>query len=201
MSTSALAEWGELLRARLAGLVALSEEQIAVLYAHYELLLRWNRVLNLTAIRNRGEAIDRHYYESLFLAAHLPRGPLRIADVGSGGGFPGFPVAVFRPDCRVVLIESHQRKAVFLKEAGRQLRNLQVLALRAEQVQDAFDHVISRAVSYRDLGDMLRKLAPNADLLTGAERPPDGFGFVWEEAIALPLGKHRFLRVGHRCFT
>jgi len=181
--------------------VALSEEQIAVLYAHYELLLGWNRVLNLTAIRDRGQAIDRHYYESIFLAAHLPPGALRIVDVGSGGGFPGFPVAVVRPECSVILIESHQRKAVFLKEAIRQVRNVRVVAVRAERVDDTFDHVVSRAVRYHDLRDTLKKLAPNADLLTGAESPPDPLGFAWESPIPLPLSKQRFLRLGHRCFT
>ena len=105
---------------------ALSAEQEAVLEAHLELLMRWNRTVNLTAIRNREEAIERHYCESLFLGSRLPAGRLRIADVGSGAGFPGFPVAVLRPDCLVTLIESHQRKAVFLREAARQVGNVRV---------------------------------------------------------------------------
>src|SRR5271157_4701791 len=138
------------------------------------MLLRWNRKLNLTSIRNREEAIQRHYYESLFLAMHLPPGAWKIADVGSGAGFPGFPVAVLRPDCQVTLIESHQRKAVFLREASRKQANIRVLAKRAEDVKERFDWVISRAVSYEDLSPVLKKLAPNADLLTGGEAPPEG---------------------------
>jgi len=164
--------------------------------------MRWNRTVNLTAIRNREEAVERHYGESLFLAASLPPGELRIADVGSGGGFPGFPVGVLRPDCTVTLIESHQRKAVFLREASRAMPNVRVLAKRAEDVGEGvgetFDWVISRAVSYEGLSRVLRDLAPNAALLTGAEAPPEGIGFVWETAIALPWGSQRFLRVGHR---
>ena len=66
----------------------LTAQQDAALEAHLELLLRWNKSLNLTAIRDRNEAIERHYRESLFLADHLPVGALRIADVGSGAGFP-----------------------------------------------------------------------------------------------------------------
>src|SRR5579862_3703661 len=107
MSTSALDEWGESLRASLVGVISLRDAQIEALFRHYEALVRWNRVLNLTAIRDQVEAIQRHYFESIFLAAHLPKEPLRIADLGSGAGFPGFPVAVVRPDCHVSLIESH----------------------------------------------------------------------------------------------
>ncbi len=175
---------------------ALTPEQEAALEAHLELLMRWNRSLNLTAIRSREEAIERHYCESLFLGARLPAGALRIADVGSGAGFPGFPVAVLRPECSVTLIESHQRKAVFLREASRKVPNVRVLAKRAEDVGETFDWVISRAVSYADLASVLKKLAPNADLLSGAERPPESLGFVWDAPVALPWGSQRFLWTG-----
>jgi 16S rRNA (guanine527-N7)-methyltransferase len=175
----------------------LTPEQCATLEAHLELLLHWNRTVNLTAIRNREEAIERHYCESLFLGASLPPGQLSIADVGSGAGFPGFPVAVLRPDCVVTLIESHQRKAVFLREASRKVPNIRVLAKRAEDVREAFDWVISRAVSYQELAPFLKHLAPNVDLLTGSERPPEGIGFVWNGPVALPWGKQRFLWTGH----
>src|ERR1035437_3234294 len=110
--------FADLLRQRLAGVVELSPGQVEALEAHYQLLLRWNRTLNLTSIKRMEEVVERHYCESLFLGTHLPQGGLRIADVGAGAGFPGFPVAVLRPDCSVTLIESHQRKAVFLREAS-----------------------------------------------------------------------------------
>jgi 16S rRNA (guanine527-N7)-methyltransferase len=174
----------------------LSAEQERALAAHLEMLLRWNQKLNLTAIRNREEAIQRHYCESLFLGMHLPPGAWTIADVGSGAGFPGFPVAVLRPDCQVTLIESHQRKAVFLRESSRKQPNIRVLARRAEDVTEQFDRVISRAVSYEDLASCLQNLAPAADLLTGVEEPPLEVGFVWEAPVLLPWGKQRFLRTG-----
>jgi 16S rRNA (guanine527-N7)-methyltransferase len=176
--------------------VALSTVQVAVLEAHYELLKRWNQTLNLTRIEDLVEAVERHYGESLFLGAHLPSGSLTIADVGSGGGFPGFPVAVLRSECSVTLIESHQRKAVFLKEATRTMPNVRVLGKRAEDVVERFDHVISRAVSYEDLVQPLKKLAPAADLLTGVDEPPAKMGFVWQPPITVPWGKQRYLRVG-----
>ena len=65
--------FAELLREKLAGKVALSDEQVDQLQAHYELLLRWNKILNLTSVRDEEEIVERHYCESLFLAAHLPR--------------------------------------------------------------------------------------------------------------------------------
>lgn len=196
MSISASPAFPELLQRKVSGLVPLAETQIARLQAHYELLLRWNRVLNLTTVVSPEEAVERHYCESLFLAAHLPPGPLRIADIGSGAGFPGFPVAILRTDCSVTLIEAHQRKAVFLREASRQVRNIAVISARASQVADSFDHAISRAVSYKDLQPVLKGLGNAADLLTGAEEPPESLGFTWGEPIPLPWGTHRFLRHG-----
>ena len=177
---------------------ALSAEQVAALEAHLDLLMRWNKTLNLTAIRTREEAIARHYCESLFLGTRLPPGTLRIADVGSGAGFPGFPVAILRPECSVTLIESHQRKAVFLREASRRLPNVRVLAKRAEDVAETFDWVISRAVSYEDLAPFLKKMAPYADLLSGVEAPPKSLGFVWDVPLVLPWGQQRYLWTGRR---
>jgi 16S rRNA (guanine527-N7)-methyltransferase len=176
----------------------LTPEQSAVLEAHYHLLVKWNAVLNLTRIENIGEAVERHYGEALFLAKYLPPTPLQIADIGSGAGFPGFPVAVVRPDCTVTLIESHQRKAVFLRESARGVSNIRVMAKRAEEVDIAFDFAISRAVSYADLTKPLHKLAPQAFLLTGAELPPATLRFSWNEPIPLPSGQSRYLRIGRR---
>ena len=190
--------FADLLSERLAGVVELSPGQAEALESHYQLLLRWNRTLNLTTIKKMEEAVERHYCESLFLGTHLPQGPLRIADIGSGAGFPGFPVAVLRPDCSITLIECHQRKAVFLREASRKVANVRVLARRAEDVEEPFDRAISRAVGYKDLASFLQNLAPSVDLLTGGEAPPDGIGFVWQPPIPVPWGGQRFLRTGHQ---
>jgi 16S rRNA (guanine(527)-N(7))-methyltransferase RsmG len=186
--------FADLLRDRLAGIVDLSPEQVAALEAHYELMVRWNRSLNLTSISGLEETIERHYCESIYVGQALDLPNQRIADIGSGPGFPGFPVAVLRPDCSVTLIESHQRKAVFLKEATRGLANVRVIAKRAEDVTESFDWAISRAVSYRDLSRSISRLAPRAILLTGSDAPPADLGFSWCDAIPLPWGKQRFLR-------
>jgi hypothetical protein len=102
-------------------------------------------------------------------------------------------VAIARPDCSVTLVESHQRKAVFLKEAARRLGNVRVLAVRAESVQERFDWLVSRAVSYEDLAPAIR-LAPRVVLLGGAEEPPAAWPFHWK--VKLISGKQRFLRLG-----
>jgi 16S rRNA (guanine(527)-N(7))-methyltransferase RsmG len=167
--------------------------QFPALEEHFRLLERWNRKLNLTRITE----VERNYGEALFLGRHLPAGPLRICDIGSGAGFPGFPIAILRPDCVVTLIEAHQRKAVFLKEASRGHANIRVLAKRAEDVEEEFDWAVSRAVSAEDLSGVLARLAAHAALLTGGEEPAIG-GFVWEPAVALPDSRNRFLRIGHR---
>jgi 16S rRNA (guanine527-N7)-methyltransferase len=170
----------------------LSGEQLAALESHYNLLCRWNKVLNLTRVEGVEEAVERHYCESLRVAACLPE-RCSVVDIGSGAGFPGLVVAIARPECSVTLVESHQRKAVFLKEAARKVPNVRVLAVRAESVQDRFDWLISRAVSYEDLAPAIR-LAPRLVLLGGAEKPPDRWPFDWEAKLI--SGEHRFLRVG-----
>jgi 16S rRNA (guanine(527)-N(7))-methyltransferase RsmG len=190
--------FGDVLRERLPAIVELSATQIAALEAHYNLMLRWNRTLNLTKITDLGDAISRHYLESLFLGVHLPSDRLKIADIGSGPGFPGFPVAVLRPDCEVWLIESHQRKAVFLREVTRGLANVKVLGQRAREVKCCFDWVISRAVSYEDLTGSICSLSQAAALLTGEEAPPSKWGWRWDPPMVVPGGRSRFLRLGYK---
>lgn len=188
--------FAELLRAKLKGICELSEAQIERLGLHYELLTRWNKVVSLTSVRTLEDAVERHYCESVFAALHLPEGAGSVADIGSGAGFPGIPIAVVRQECLVVLIESHQRKAAFLKEAARELGNVRVIARRAEDVAERFDWVVSRAVRYSDIAGTLKKLGRNAELLTGEVRAADLDGFEWQEPIRLPWGERRQLWIG-----
>jgi 16S rRNA (guanine527-N7)-methyltransferase len=164
-----MSEFGELLRGRLAGICLLTGQHVDLLENHFALLNRWNRTLNLTSIRDVKEAVVRHYSESLFLAAHLPVKCESVADLGSGAGFPGIPTAILRPESAVTLIESHQRKAVFLKEATRHLGNVRVLAKRAEAVEERFDWLVSRAVAPREVLQFVPGLAPNLALLLSQE--------------------------------
>lgn len=188
--------FAELLRSKLAGICVLTDSQIARLEEHYVLMTRWNKVLSLTSVSDVEEVVERHYCESVFAACHLPDGAGTIADIGSGAGFPGIPIAIMRADCSVALIESHQRKAAFLKEATRGVANVRVLATRAETVDAQFNWVVSRAVAYGEISHTLMKLARNAELLTGEVRAGELTGFEWQEPIRLPWGDRRFLCIG-----
>jgi 16S rRNA (guanine527-N7)-methyltransferase len=157
---------------------ALTPQQLTLLEEHYRLLARWNQKINLTRITSLQDAVRYHYCESLYLAVRLPKGPLRIVDIGSGGGFPGIPVAIYRSECYVDLVESHQRKAVFLREATRGLANVRVRAQRAESVIDSYDWTISRAVRPEDVLEL--NLAPHVAVL-GAK----GEGLPWGQKRAL----------------
>lgn len=180
----------------MADFCSLSEAQVAQLNAHYELLLRWNKVLNLTAVRDAGEMVVRHYAESLFLAARLPHGAMSVVDIGSGAGFPGVPVAVLRPQADVTLVESHQRKAVFLREATREIDNVQVFAGRAEALRESFDWAVCRAVRYEDIRKVLGRMSRRLALLTGGGRSEEMPGFEWDDPVQLPWGDQRFLWLG-----
>jgi 16S rRNA (guanine527-N7)-methyltransferase len=151
----------------------LSQLELELLERHYLLLERWNRTLNLTRITDLVETVKLNYCESLFLGMKLPPGPLRIADIGSGAGFPGIPIAIIRPDITVTLIESHQRKAVFLRESSAEIPNVRVLPIRAENCSERFDWVVSRAVSEKVLLSL--NLAPNMALLQARLTPPRDF--------------------------
>lgn len=172
--------------------VDLSAAQLDALEHHYVLLMHWNAKINLTRIRDAEEAVSLHYWESVLLAQALPVGPLAIADVGSGGGFPGIPLAIVRPECRVTLIESHRRKAVFLRQASRNLANVRVIDDRAESVQERFDWVIARAVAPRDVLGL--PIAENfailmSEDLTGLQGPLS--------VSKLPGGNQRVLAMFH----
>jgi 16S rRNA (guanine527-N7)-methyltransferase len=192
--TSFLAQYSDVLP-------KLSSEQISALEAHLDLLERWNRTINLTAIKSKNEAISRHIGESLFLAAHLPKTPITVCDLGSGGGFPGIPVAIARPDCKVTLIESDVRKGVFLREASRNLPNITVLTRRFEAVQGEFDWLISRAVNlFKTLGGPKCENAAFLGALEGASAAPKASQaglFRWR-SIQIPWDNTSFLSLGER---
>lgn len=187
--------FAELLRQHIDSIVILTQFQISQLQSHYQLLCRWNRVVNLTSIEDEEGVVERHYCESLFLAAHMPVGGLRMADLGSGAGFPGIPLAVARPDCEITLVESHQRKAVFLHEATRDLKNVRVMAKRAQDISQDFDWTVSRAVKFNEIEGAASRLAPRVALLAGNEPPSQG-RFTWNNPIQLPWGRQRFLWTG-----
>ena len=110
-----LLEWG----ARALGL-DLAPEQIEQFLVYLELLLKWNRKMNLTALRSPREIIIHHFLDSLLLLPHIPQNT-RLLDIGSGAGFPGLPLKIARPGLTIDLVEATAKKASFLKEAVRRL--------------------------------------------------------------------------------
>lgn len=193
--------FGERLHFHLDPYLALTSDHIDELFAHFELLRRWNPKINLTSVRSSEEIVLRHYCESLFFAAVLKdiQCGTSFADVGSGAGFPGVPLAIYRPDDQVTLIESHQRKAVFLRESTRSLRNVHVLANRAEDVTVKFDCIVSRAVAPEDVLKLLPKLAPRLAIFLGSTdfaRVKGDPHIAWEDPIQMPWGDRRLVAIG-----
>ena len=132
--------------------LALRVPQREKLTAYLALLAKWNRTYNLTAIREPRRMVTHHLLDALAVVPHLPASAgLRILDVGSGGGVPGIPLAIARPDAHVVMIDSNQKKAAFLMQAAIELGlpNAESHAVRVEDYAPAalFDVVISRAFS------------------------------------------------------
>ena len=148
-----------LIREHCEGFLSINSGISRVLMMHYELLRAWNRKLNLTSVSGLEEAAVRHYAESLFLASFLPDSARRVADLGSGGGFPGFPLAVLRPDVEVVLVEADQRKAAFLREVSDLVRNMRVRCIRAESLDGSFDGVVGRAIRPASILATARRIA------------------------------------------
>jgi 16S rRNA (guanine527-N7)-methyltransferase len=133
------------------------------------LLHKWNRVYNLTAVREPEKMLYQHMLDSLAVLPHI-RGP-RLLDVGTGPGLPGIPLALARPDLAVTLLDSNHKKTVFLRQACIELAltNVTVVCERVEawQPETPFDQVISRAFS--DLGEFVRLAgrlcAPGGEML------------------------------------
>jgi 16S rRNA (guanine527-N7)-methyltransferase len=136
--------------------IELSAAEARRLVAHLDLVDEWGTRMNLTAIRDRGQQVTKHLLDSLSVRPHL-RGT-RIADVGSGAGFPGIPLAIVEPARRFTLIESTGKKCRFLEHVREalELSNVEVIQARAEAyVPPArFETVLARAVG--PLADLVR---------------------------------------------
>ncbi|MCB1559769.1 MAG: 16S rRNA (guanine(527)-N(7))-methyltransferase RsmG [Xanthomonadales bacterium] len=157
------------------------------LSAYLDLLLTWNRTYNLTAIRDPAEMVSKHLLDSLVMAPFF--GDRRLADLGTGAGLPGIPLALACPELRVSLVESAGKKARFMRHAVRALGladRVRVLEQRVEAVEEPgeFDCLTARALGtlalILDLGGRL--LRPDGQLLAMKGQVPDA------EIAALPDG-------------
>lgn len=172
------------------------------------ILFIWNDKLNLTAIRDPLEILYRHFCESMYAAGAVPMENGRLADVGSGAGFPGLPLKIIRPELRVFLVESNLKKATFLAEVIRELglADAQVLVRRYEELGEEvapLDYVCSRA-----LGEFAPFLEWAGSQQTGTRQVILWIGardlldiqkirtWEWREPIPVPHSLRRLLLVG-----
>ena len=186
------------------------EDQILQIQRYIEILLAWNEKIDLTAIRDPLEILYRHFCESMFAGISVPLEDGRLADVGSGGGFPGLPLKILRPGLRVFLVESNIKKATFLAEAVRELGliDVQVLVSRYQELGEELtplDFVCSRALgefaSFLTWAGSEAIAAKQVILWIGA-RDLDEIqrmeGWNWREPIQVPHSLRRLLLVGTR---
>ena len=177
----------------------LSPETIGQLGEFYSLLTRWNERLHLVAPCSPEEFATRHVLESLMLLKHLPQ-DAKIADIGSGAGLPIIPCLLARPDLTATLIESSQKKSVFLREALNQLGRPSVI------IPKPFEQVEPPEVSFvtcRALDQFMSKIsvlinwapAGSTFLLYGGESLREKLHEVRVEECRIPLSEKRFLFV------
>jgi|SRR5215472_468041 len=186
------------------------DDQALQIQQYMKILLAWNDKVSLTAIRDPLEILYRHFCESMFAGVSVPVENGRLADVGSGGGFPGLPLKILRPGLQVFLIESNLKKATFLAEVIRELglRDAQVLVRRYEELGEEIaplDFVCARA-----LGEFPQFLswahseqlgAKQVILWIGANDLPEiqkAADWEWREPIPVPNSLRRVLFIGSK---
>ena len=164
--------------------IALPEAAQLKLLAFRDLLLKWNRTYNLTALRDPQQAISHHLLDALAILPHVGAGPL--LDVGSGGGLPGIPLAIARPDLSVTLVDAVQKKATFLQQVAieLELKSVAVHHARVEEMRGQYAQISSRAFAElaRFVSLTHHLLAPGGRWLAMKGARPD------DEFKALPAG-------------
>lgn len=191
-----------------AGLAPVDDAQARLFEDYLSLFVRWNARVNLSSIRDEEGIVSRHFAESIVCARALPRGISTLLDIGSGGGFPGIPIALCRPEIAVTLAESQGKKAAFLQEAVRVLGLMVIVhAERSELLNTRFDCVALRAVDKMAsaVEGAARLVAPGGWLALMTTRgglvalqDAAGTGFSWSGVLPLPGGEERVLALGEQ---
>jgi 16S rRNA (guanine527-N7)-methyltransferase len=190
--------------------IQLDESRLRAISTYIDLLLKWNARMNLTAIREPNEIVQRHFGESLFAAKHLleQKRPQTAIDLGSGAGFPGVPFAMLAPDVQVTLIESQQKKATFLRELVRvlELKNVKVFCDRGENYRETAELVMLRAVERFEnalrMAISLTTAGGRVGLMIGSPQVELAKGLSteisWGDAVEIPCSDSRVLLWGSR---
>jgi 16S rRNA (guanine527-N7)-methyltransferase len=191
-----------------AGLAPLGQALGASFAAYLSLILRWNQRINLTSVRDEAGIISRHFVESIACAVALPTGIGTLLDIGSGGGFPGIPIALCRPEISVTLAESQGKKAAFLHEAVRVLGiTVRVLPARAESELTVYDCITLRAVDRMQdavhlAAELVRQGGWLALMTTESEasllQSAADSSFAWFPPIGLPESAERLILIGQK---
>ena len=188
--------------------ISVDLQQVIYIQQYIKILLHWNEKLNLTAIRDPLEILYRHFCESMFAAGAIPVDKGRLADIGSGPGFPGIPLKIIRPELEVCLVESNIKKGTFLAEVVRelQLSNTRVMISRYEELGEELaplDYVCSRAVgefqAFLEWARSERVQAREVILWIGGrdlEEVRKLRNWEWQEPILIPKSLQRYLLVG-----
>jgi 16S rRNA (guanine527-N7)-methyltransferase len=188
--------------------VAISPEVIEKIGTYVSLLIRWNRTISLTTVTNPAEILKFHFGESIFAASAVDFGQSRLADVGSGAGFPGLPLAMVIPGLDVTLIESNAKKCAFLAEVAGELRLANVTVFRGRMDDFPEDSAPFGFIAARALGHHEGLLAWANKRLTAHGKVVLWIGdddarelslkpdWNWSERILIPGSERRFLLVG-----
>ena len=185
-------------------------KQVMLIQQYIRTLMRWNEKLNLTAIRDPLEILYRHFCESMFASTAISLDKGRLADIGSGPGFPGIPLKIARPELELILVESSIKKGTFLAELVRELEleNTRVLISRYEELGEELaplDFVCSRALG--EFGSFLSWAASGpvgaseVILWIGGrdlEEAQKCADWDWKEPILIPQSLRRYLLVGRK---
>ena len=117
--------------------IAFSEEQIQAFMVFLAELKKWNRTYNLTGIREDKDIVEKHFLDSLLYLKAMPEGAIKVADIGTGAGFPGIPIKIIRPEIEMYLIESSGKKVAFLRHVVKKigLDRIEVIEKRVEEVK------------------------------------------------------------------
>jgi 16S rRNA (guanine527-N7)-methyltransferase len=188
--------------------IQVDEKQVLLIQRYMKILGHWNEKLNLTAIRDPLEILYRHFCESMYAAVAVPVDFGRLADIGSGAGFPGIPLKILRPELELLLVESNIKKGTFLAEVVRELElaNTKVLINRYEELSEhlaPLDYVCSRALGqfgpFLDWAGSEELSAARVVLWIGGrdlDEARKAARWEWREPIAVPQSLQRYLLVG-----